>query len=275
MRLVTMRTPTGTRAARIDGDDLVALPYPSLVELLAEPDWRQRASSDGPRTPAATATLDALVRPARTVCVGQNYRAHIAELGNTVPDFPTLFNKFPDALIGPTDAIVLPPESTKVDWEVELGVVIGSPTRRVSTDVALDHVAGFTIVNDTSMRDHQYRTQQWLQGKTWPNATPVGPCLVTLDEFADPTALRLWTEVDGTRMQDGNTSDMVFDVPTLIAYISTCVQLQPGDLIATGTPSGVGAGRTPPVFLHGGQTVRCGIDGIGELANPTVAEQLS
>lgn len=271
-----MRTPNGTRAARIDGDELVALPYATVVELLSEPDWReQAASSDGKRTPAATADLDAVVRPARTICVGQNYRAHIAELGNTVPEFPTLFNKFPDALIGPTDAIVLPPESSKVDWEVELGIVIGSPTRRVSTTIALDHVAGFTIVNDTSMRDHQYRTQQWLQGKTWPNATPVGPCLVTLDEFADPTSLRLWTDIDGIRMQDGNTSDMVFDVPTLIAYISTCVQLLPGDLIATGTPSGVGAGRTPPVFLRGGQTVRCGIDGIGELANPTVNEQLS
>lgn len=189
-------------------------------------------------------------------------------MGREVPAHPTFFAKFPNSLIGAHDPIQLPRVSTSVDWEVELGVVIGSPARHVSRDDALDHVAGYTVVNDISVRDYQRRTLQFLQGKTFEATTPVGPWLVTSDELpAGGAGLPVQCEVDGEVMQASTTSDLLFDVATLVSYFSEIATLEPGDLIATGTPDGVGAGRTPPVFLRDGQVVRTTIEGVGELVN--------
>lgn len=276
MRLATVRRADGsTRAARVDGDDLVLLDAADVGELLASgDDWAARAAAaTGETVPLAGATLATLVtRPPKVWCVGLNYANHIAETGSKTPEFPTMFAKYAIALTGPTDDIAIPAASERVDWEVELGVVIGKGGRNVSVADALDHVAGYTVVNDVSMRDWQRRTQQFLQGKTWERATPVGPWMVTSDELpAGGKGLRVQTIVDGETMQDDNTDQLLFDVPTLVSYLSTVASLEPGDLIATGTPAGVGLGRTPPVFLKPGQTMRTIIEGIGELTNRFVA----
>ena len=201
-----------------------------------------------------------------------NYRSHVEEMGREAPPHPTLFAKYARSLTGPRDRIELPHESEQVDWEVELAFVIGREARRASGAAASGAIAGFTVLNDVSMRDWQFRTMQFLQGKTWERSTPVGPALVTLDEVpggAEPD-LRLTCAVDGELMQDGRTSDLLFGPEELVAYLSTIARLEPGDLVATGTPAGVGAGRTPPVFLKPGNVVRTAIEGIGELVNECV-----
>jgi acylpyruvate hydrolase len=183
-----------------------------------------------------------------------------------------VFSKYAIALIGAHDDIWLPGESSAVDWEAELGIVIGRAVRRASAAEARDAIAGYTVVNDVSMRDWQYRTAQWDAGKTWEHATPVGPWLVTPDEVDHATDLRVTCDVDGERMQDGSTADLLFDPVETVRYLSTICTLEPGDLISTGTPAGVGHGRTPPVYLRPGQVVRTAIEGIGELVNRCVAE---
>jgi acylpyruvate hydrolase len=202
-----------------------------------------------------------------------NYRSHVEEMGREQPTHPTLFAKFARSLLGPRDPLILPPESNQVDWEVELAFVIGREVRRATGREARDAIAGFTVLNDVSMRDWQFRTMQFLQGKAWEGSTPMGPALVTTDEVPGGSApdLVLTCEVDGEVMQKGRTSDLLFGPEELVAYISTIVTLEPGDIVATGTPSGVGAGRTPPVFLRPGQVVRTSIEGIGELVNECVA----
>ena len=207
------------------------------------------------------------------MCVGVNYADHIAEMGRDAPEFPTLFAKFTDALIGARDAIVLPAVSDKVDWEVELTVVIGRDVRHASPDEAADAIAGFTIANDISMRDFQNRTLQWLQGKTFEHATPVGPWMVTPDELGGTAPdLELTCEVDGVNRQRSRTSQLVFGPAAVVAYLSDIVTLRPGDLVLTGTPGGVGHAMDPPVYLRAGQVVRTAIEGIGELVNPCVPE---
>jgi acylpyruvate hydrolase len=272
MRLVTFRTAGGaTRAGRVQGDDIVELAFADVGALLAA--GVDVTAADGPRHPLAAASLAPVVpRPAKIWCLGLNYASHIAEMGRERPAYPTLFAKFPIALIGAHDDIVLPAVSDKVDWEVELAVIIGRPGRHVAVETALDHVAGYTVLNDISMRDWQNRTQQFLQGKTFEGSTPVGPSLVTADELpAGGRGLRVRCEVDGAVMQDGTTDDLLFDVAACVAYVSAIATLEPGDLISTGTPSGVGVGRTPPVFLRPGQVVRTSIEGVGELVNRCVA----
>jgi acylpyruvate hydrolase len=197
--------------------------------------------------------------------------AHIAEMGSQPPKFPTLFAKYTRALIGPRDPITLPKVSEKIDWEVELALVIGSEGRHLTAENAMDVVAGYTVLNDVSARDFQRRTEQWLQGKTFEGSTPVGPALVTKDEL-DPSDLALTTEIDGQTMQSSRTSDLLFKPAEILAYISQIITLEPGDIIATGTPSGVGSGRNPQVWLKAGQTVTCKVEGIGELVNRCVAE---
>jgi acylpyruvate hydrolase len=213
-----------------------------------------------------------VVRPSKIFCLGLNYRAHVLETGRELPSHPTVFAKFPLALIGARDDIWLPRESPEVDWEAELGVVIGRPVRRASAADARAAIAGYTVVNDVSMRDWQNRTLQWLGGKTWEHATPVGPCLVSPDEIDHATDLRITCEVDGATMQDARTSDLVFDPIETVRYLSTICTLEPGDLISTGTPGGVGFARTPPVFLAPGQVVTTVIEGIGELVNRCIGE---
>jgi len=273
VRLATVRRGETTRAARIDGDEAVLLDATDVVALLAHPrGWRAVAADGGERVPAATLDLAPVTpRPGKVVCVGLNYRGHIDEVGETPPSFPTLFAKFATALVGARDAIVVPPASERVDWEVELVTVLGSPARRVDEAAAASAIAGFTVGNDVSMRDFQGRTSQWLQGKSFDASTPIGPYLVTVDELGTEPDLEIRCEVDGEVRQASRTGDLLFGPPALVSYISQIMTLEPGDLVFTGTPAGVGQGRKPPVFLHPGDTVVSVVEGIGALLNPCVA----
>ncbi|WP_296657051.1 ureidoglycolate lyase [Paraburkholderia sp.] len=211
----------------------------------------------------------------KMVCIGLNYADHAAEAGMPVPPEPVVFNKWTSAIVGPNDDIEIPRGSKKTDWEVELGVVIGRHAKYVDEAHALDYVAGYCIVNDVSEREWQIeRAGQWDKGKGFDTFGPTGPWLVTRDEVPDPQNLGLWLEVDGHRYQNGNTRTMIFPVAKLVSYLSQCMSLQPGDVISTGTPPGVGMGIKPsPVFLKPGQTVRLGIEGLGEQTQRTRAAE--
>ncbi|MET3455199.1 ureidoglycolate lyase [Pseudomonas kilonensis] len=206
------------------------------------------------------------------ICIGLNYADHAAESNMEVPKEPIIFNKWTSAICGPNDDIQIPRGSLKTDWEVELGVVIGKGGRYIDEANAMEHVAGYCVINDVSEREWQLeRGGTWDKGKGFDTFGPLGPWLVTQDEIADPHTLDLWLEVDGHRYQNGNTRTLIFSVPQLIAYLSRCMSLQPGDVISTGTPPGVGLGIKPnPVFLRPGQTIRLGIEGLGEQRQVTV-----
>jgi len=213
-----------------------------------------------------------IARPGKFICIGLNYSDHAAESGMAVPNEPVIFGKWTSAVVGPNDDVEIPRGSEKTDWEVELGVVIGTPGRYLAKVDALSHVAGYCVVHDVSERAYQFeRGGTWDKGKGCDTFGPIGPWLVTADEIADPQNLRLWLEVDQLRYQDGNTANMIFDIATVIAYASEFCSLEPGDIIATGTPAGVGLGQKPPVYLRPGQTVRLGIDGLGEQMQRMVA----
>jgi 2-keto-4-pentenoate hydratase/2-oxohepta-3-ene-1,7-dioic acid hydratase in catechol pathway len=214
----------------------------------------------------------AIPRPGKIVCVGLNYRDHAAEGGMDLPKAPLLFAKWPNTLIGDGDAVVLPPESTQVDYEAELGVVIGTTAKRVSERDALDHVAGYICVNDVSARDLQFADGQWTRGKSPDTFCPVGPRLVPRDEIADPQALAIRCIVNGEALQDSSTAQMIFSVAEIIAYASQVITLEEGDLIATGTPAGVGVFRDPKVLLQDGDEVAVEIEGLGTLTNPITKE---
>jgi acylpyruvate hydrolase len=279
VRLATIRTGGTTAAVKAAGDVLVDLGSPDLGALLSRPGWAAEAAAATAATartyPAAGAEFAALVpRPSKVVCVGLNYRNHIIEMGRDLPEYPTLFAKFADSLIGAGDEIVLPGETTQFDWEAELAVVIGAPVRRVRGSEAEQAIAGFTVLNDVTCRDWQFRTREWLQGKTWDSSTPVGPYLVTPEELPGGVrpALGLQLTVDGEVMQSDSTGDLLFDPVSLVEYVSTVIRLNPGDIIATGTPGGVGHARKPPRFLVGGETVVTEIDGLGRQENRIVKE---
>jgi len=210
-------------------------------------------------------------RPGKVICVGLNYAAHIEETKREHSDYPVLFTKFATTLTGPYDAIRLPPESEAIDYEGELVVVIGERGRRIPPDKALDHVAGYAVANDVSMRDYQYKTHQWLQGKAWDASTPVGPDLVTVDEIAEPLTLR--TFVNGEKVQEASTELLIFDVATLVSVVSEFATLEPGDLILTGTPGGVGYRRDPQLLLADGDVVVVEVDSVGRLENRCVADR--
>ena len=206
------------------------------------------------------------------LCVGLNYADHAAESGAEVPPEPVLFMKATSAVSGPFDDLEIPRGSTKTDWEVELGVVVGAPAKYVDEADALDHVAGFCVVNDVSEREFQLEhAGQWVKGKSADTFGPIGPWLVTRDEVADPQNLGLWLEVNDRRFQNGSTRTMVFRVARLVSYISRFMSLQPGDVISTGTPPGVGLGQTPPIYLKPGDVVRLGVEGLGEQRQTCVA----
>jgi len=272
MRLATIRTQYGTTAARLDGEVLVPLEAADVGELLAAGgDARARS---GPAVIAAEADFAPVVpRPGKIICVGLNYRAHIAETGREAPQYPTLFAKYAETLMGPNDDLVLPSVSEKVDWEAELGVIIGRPIYRATPAEADAAIAGYTVTNDVSMRDWQSRTLQFLQGKAFEHTTPAGPYLVTPDEVGNATDLEIGCEVDGVVMQQSRTSDLVFGSAEIAAYASQVITLRPGDLILTGTPGGVGNARKPPVYLQPGQVLRTWIEGLGECVNQCVAEK--
>jgi 2,4-diketo-3-deoxy-L-fuconate hydrolase len=206
-----------------------------------------------------------VARVGKFVCIGLNYSDHAAESGMAVPTEPIIFMKATSAIIGPNDDVLLPPTSVKSDWEVELGVVIGKEARYVSLEAAMDHVAGLCVINDLSEREFQLeRGGQWDKGKGCDTFGPFGPWLVTLDDVADVDNLGLWLDVNGKRMQTGSTAKLIFNVPFLIHYVSQFMSLQPGDVISTGTPPGVGMGMKPSVFLQDGDIITLGIDGLGE-----------
>jgi 2-keto-4-pentenoate hydratase/2-oxohepta-3-ene-1,7-dioic acid hydratase in catechol pathway len=208
------------------------------------------------------------------ICIGLNYSDHAAEAGMKVPSEPVIFMKATSAICGPNDDIVIPRGATKTDWEVELGVVIGTPARYVSEADAMSHVAGCCVINDLSERAFQLEgTGQWVKGKSADTFGPIGPWLVTADEVPDPQNLKMWLEVDGHRYQNGSTRTMIFGVRQLISYVSRFMSLQPGDIISTGTPLGVGMGQWPPVYLRAGNCVRLGIEGLGEQNQRVIAER--
>ncbi len=210
-------------------------------------------------------------RPGKIICVGMNYRDHAAEAGLEVPEQPILFAKWPNGLIGPGEAIVLPPDPSQVDYEAELGVVIGRRARGLATADALDAVAGYVCVNDVSARDLQFADGQWTRGKSLDTFCPVGPRLVPAADVPDPQQLGIRCRVNGELLQDSSTAQMVFSVAEIVAFVSTWLTLEPGDLIATGTPAGVGFTRKPPIYLRPGDEVSVEIDGLGALVNPVVA----
>jgi acylpyruvate hydrolase len=211
--------------------------------------------------------------PRRVICLGLNYRAHVEETGRELPTYPVLFTKWASSLAAAGDDIPIPPESTAVDFEAELALVVGRPGRRISAENALEHLAGVTIANDITMRDYQYKTHQWLQGKAWAASTPIGPYLVTMDEAGDLSDLDVRLTLNGEVMQDGNTGRLIFDVPTIIATISEFTSLDAGDVILTGTPGGVGFRREPQVLLKDGDELVVEITGLGSLTNRMVAER--
>jgi len=261
-------------AGLVDGDvvrplrDVAELGAGTPAELLADPPLSDE------RVPLADVKLRPVVpRPGKVVCMGLNYRAHVNEGVYDEPDYPVLFSKFRETLVAAGDPIVAPPESSAVDYEAELAFVIGRHVRRVSGAVALGAVGGYTIANDVTMRDYQYRSHQWLPGKNWAASTPLGPFLVTPDEVGDPHALDISLELNGKRMQSGNTGQFIFDIPAIVAAISEFVPLAPGDVVLTGTPSGVGYRREPKVLLRDGDRVVIEIQRVGRLENPVVAER--
>jgi len=274
VKLATIRRGGETTAARIEDDHAVEIQrVVGLRALLNRPDWRAFAEgADGPRHDLAELDFAPLMpRPDKIVCVGLNYANHILEMGRELPEHPTLFAKFRSALIGARDDIALPAAVNQLDWEAEMAVIVGRRVRNVSVDDAPAAIAGFSVLNDVSARDWQNRTLQWLQGKTFEHSTPLGPWMVTTDE-ADGLSGAISCEVNGQNMQLADVSDLVFGPAALVSYISTVVTLMPGDVIATGTPGGVGAARTPPVFLKDGDVVSTRIAGIGECVNTCRAE---
>ena len=212
-----------------------------------------------------------VARTGKFICVGLNYADHAAETGAAIPEEPILFMKATSAITGPNDNIIIPRKSKKTDWEVELGVIIGDEARYVSEADAMKHVAGYCLINDVSEREFQAeRGGQWTKGKSADSFGPIGPWMATRDEIADPQNLKMWLSVDGTMRQNGSTKTMIFGVAFLVHYISQFMSLQPGDVISTGTPPGVGLGMKPPLFLTAGQTIKLGIDGLGEQTQLTV-----
>ena len=206
------------------------------------------------------------------ICIGLNYSDHAEETGMKVPPEPIMFMKATSAVIGPNDDVIIPKNSFKSDWEVELGVIIGKEAKYISEEQSQDHIAGYCVVNDLSERAFQIeRSGQWVKGKSCDTFGPIGPYLVTKDEVVDPQNLKMWLDVNGKRMQDGSTSTMVYGVNFLVSYLSQFMSLQPGDIISTGTPPGVGMGMKPQVFLKPGDVMRLGIEGLGEQKQKTVA----
>jgi 2-keto-4-pentenoate hydratase/2-oxohepta-3-ene-1,7-dioic acid hydratase in catechol pathway len=291
MRLATIRIPgdsrgsSGSRAAAVDGHSYIdlhatdaSLPAAMRELLGGGPEALKKAlettrRADAVRIDPAKVKLSAPIPdPPKIVCLGLNYRDHAIESGATIPKEPILFSKYATALISDGDAIVLPPVSREVDFEAELVIVVGRRGRNIKPQEAMSFVAGYTIGHDVSARDWQLKKEgkQWMIGKTFDTFAPVGPVMVTPDELTDPHHLSIRLRLNGQMMQDSNTSLMIFDVPSILAYISQVFTLETGDLIFTGTPPGVGFARKPPVFLKAGDVVEVEIEGIGVLRNPVV-----
>lgn len=228
-------------------------------------EWLEANEENLNEIPADSRLGSPIARPSKIICIGLNYRKHALESGMAVPEVPIIFMKATSSLCGPFDNILIPKNSVKTDWEVELAVVIGKRAKYVSKENAMEYVAGYCVHNDVSERDFQlHHGGQWVKGKSADNFAPLGPILVTKTEIEDPHNLRLWLKLNGKMLQDSNTSDLVFDIPELIEHLSQYMTLLPGDVISTGTPAGVGLGLTPPTYLKDGDVVELGIEGLGE-----------
>ncbi|GAA1706703.1 fumarylacetoacetate hydrolase family protein [Kribbella yunnanensis] len=272
MNLAVVRTDTGPRVVvRRRGDEVVQTAYRSLRAALEANLQHSHALREGaPVDPATLEFAPVADRDAKVFCIGHNYRAHIREMGHDLPTHPNVFSKFGSALVGATDAIELDRAAAQWDWEAELAVVIGGRTRRVTPQAARAQIAGYTVANDISARDWQRRSSQWLLGKTFEKTTPVGPWLVTPDEVDPEDGLDVRCLVDGVEKQAASTADLLFRPAFLVSYLSQVLTLEPGDVVLTGTPGGVGAARTPAERLTPGQTVRTEIDGLGCLVNTCI-----
>ncbi|WP_165241963.1 fumarylacetoacetate hydrolase family protein [Corynebacterium lizhenjunii] len=273
MRLATLRTTFGTTCIRIEGEGIgVDLDHEDVGALLAQPDWRKAAALSG--EPVAFLPEDlapVLPQPGKIICVGVNYARHAREMGREQPEQPTLFIKFPEALTGPFDPVHIPPFAQgQLDYEGELAVVIGQRAHHVPAARALDYVAGYAIINDYTLRDFQRATTQFHAGKSFYRTAGFGPWLTTADEWSPGEHARLRTLVNGHVRQDDDTDDLLFSIPRLIEFISSLYPLNPGDVIATGTPEGVGFARDPQAFLGHGDVTRVEIAGLGYIANTTI-----
>jgi acylpyruvate hydrolase len=273
MKFATIRTPDGTRAAALDGGKLLPLDFTDVGSWLqaGSPDWSSRVSGAPVRVEEAD-FAPVVPDPGKIICVGLNYRDHILEMGREIPEFPTLFAKFSDSLVGARDDIVLPPGSSSIDWEGELAVVIGTAVSRADETAARNAIAGFAVANDVSARDFQRRTPEWLQGKTFDRTTPLGPYLVTVDETGREPDLVISCSVNGITKQLSRTSELVFGPVSLVRYISAITTLRPGDVILTGTPGGVGDGRNPKEILEPGSLLETSINTLGATANRCVLQ---
>lgn len=284
MKLVTFRRPgTAPEPGVVAGDRVIGLSsagYDCAVSVIRHWESARPVIEDFIRNAPkeSTAALDAVTlmapvpRPPKLICVGLNYRDHAIESKMQIPSVPTIFNKFPNVVIGPGEPIVLPKNSTKPDYEAEFAFVIGKPGRHIPAPRWQEHVFGYTIVNDVSARDFQMQTSQWLMGKTFDTFAPMGPWIVTEDEIADPHALDIRMTINGEVLQNSNTRELIFRIPELIEFLSSVVTLEPGDIVSTGTPAGVGFGHKPPRWLRPGDECVVTVAGVGELRNPCVAE---
>lgn len=288
MRLGTYRGTDGARvisvtgkgwldvAAALGGGAPWARDMTSLLKAGPEAAARVQEATDRASGPMFEPDLRRLCapvpRPGKIFCIGLNYKEHAAETGARLPTAPEVFMRAATTLVGPRDPVPVPSRSERFDVESELCIVIGRPCRHATKENALDHVFGYTIFNDLSVRDFQRRGSQWTPGKNWDGSGPCGPFIVTPDELDDPSALDISSDIDGFALQHANTGNLIFDLPTLIEDLSRFSTLEPGDLIATGTPPGVGDARTPPVYLRKGQVARCTVQGIGSLENMAIDE---
>lgn len=280
MKLATVRTgpATTTAAVRTGGDSYLPLPASDVGALLADSGWRAKveetvreASASAVVVVSESQLAPLLPQAGKVICCGLNYGDHIQEMGRELPEYPTLFAKFADTLAGPADELIVH-GSDRIDWEAELAVVVGATLVRADEDQAAAAIAGYTVANDVSMRDWQNRTLQWFQGKAFDRTTPVGPVMVTPDEF-DGGGFEVRGYVNGELVQQGNTRTLVFGPARLLSYISQFTTLRPGDLVLTGTPGGVGMGMNPPRFLADGDVITTEIDGIGRLENRVLVRQ--
>jgi 2-keto-4-pentenoate hydratase/2-oxohepta-3-ene-1,7-dioic acid hydratase in catechol pathway len=283
MRFVTFRSELGARPGVVIGDQVVDLSgagYADLPAVIAGGEsavakakaWLAAAPESAVRSLSAVALLAPLQRPPKLICVGLNYRDHALETNMKIPDVPTIFAKFQTAIIGPGENIVLPRSSTKPDYEAEFAFVIGKGGRHIAAENWREHVFGYTALNDVSARDYQMATTQWTVGKSFDTFAPMGPWIVTADEIAEPHDLDISLTIGGEVLQSSNTSNLIFRIPGLVGFLSSVFTLEPGDVVSTGTPAGVGFARKPPRYLRPGDEVVVSIEGIGELRNPVVAE---
>lgn len=273
MKLVTfLRSGSPAEAGIVSGDKVSALGT-DMLSVIAS--GKRPVATGATYNLADVKLLAPIPRPPKLICIGLNYRDHAAEAGMEIPKVPTIFNKFTNVVIGPGDPIVLPKASQRPDYEAEFAFVIGPGGRHITAANAMEHVYGYTIVNDVSARDFQLATSQWLMGKTFDTFAPMGPWIVTADEIADPHALDISLDIGADRLQQSNTRELIFKIPEIIEHLSTVVTLEPGDVVSTGTPAGVGFARKPPRYLAPGDEVVIRIEGIGELRNPCIAEAVS